>query len=154
MSKQLGSRLSALCQSSCRFQQCLCRHHRLRPLWIRMWNITSVATAMLATMHNLQYDSSCCYCCSICYCSPSPALLPKQLCGSEIWLCTQVCFQTIDPIWEEPIELDFSSDLKNLLLERIAVRVRFDVIATECTVAHLLHRSKIISKSSLSVSFL
>jgi hypothetical protein len=47
------------------------------------------------------------------------------------WWCTleygwllQVCFQTLDPIWEEPIELDFSSDLKNLLSESIIIKVQ------------------------------
>lgn len=46
-----------------------------------------------------------------------------------------VCFQTLDPIWEEPIELDFSSDIKNLLSESIIIKVKnYQQIVAECII--------------------
>lgn len=46
-----------------------------------------------------------------------------------------VCFQTLDPIWEEPIELDFSTDLKNCLNESIVVKVKnYQQIVAECVI--------------------
>lgn len=46
-----------------------------------------------------------------------------------------VCFQTLDPIFEEPIELDFSTDLKNLLGESIVVKVKnYQQIVAECVI--------------------
>merc|ERR1711871_130762 len=46
-----------------------------------------------------------------------------------------VCFQTLDPIYEDPIELDFSADLKTMLSESIVVKVKnYQQIVAECVV--------------------
>jgi len=44
-----------------------------------------------------------------------------------------VCFQTLDPIYEDPIELEFSADLKTMLNENVVIKVKnYQQIVAEC----------------------
>jgi len=55
--------------------------------------------------------------------------------NSQNFAQSTVCFQTLDPIFEDPIELDFSADLKTMLTESIVVKVKnYQQIVAECVI--------------------